>query len=92
MCSSDLLGVPNQEHKQGMMANYRAAGLADMAIAIVEGRPHRCSLEFSLHVVDVMTAILRSGETGVFIRPSTSCKQPAALGVHEAAALLKKKD
>ena len=28
-----------------MLANYRTAGLADMAIAIVEGRPHRCSLE-----------------------------------------------
>ncbi len=24
-------GVPNQQHKQGMMANYRTAGLADMA-------------------------------------------------------------
>jgi predicted dehydrogenase len=86
------LGVPNQDHKQGMMANYRTAGLADMAIAILENRPHRCSLEFALHVVDVMTAILRSGETGEFIRPTTSCEQPAPLGIEEAAALLNKKD
>ena len=86
------LGVPNQEHKQGMMANYRTAGLADMAIAILEARPHRCSLEFALHVVDVMTAILHSGETGEFIRPTTSCDQPAPLGLKQAAALLKKKD
>jgi predicted dehydrogenase len=86
------LGVPNQQHKQGMMANYRTAGLADMAIAILENRPHRCSLEFALHVVDVMTAILRSGETGEFIRPTTSCEQPAPLGIEEAAALLNKKD
>tara|TARA_R110002020_G_scaffold276136_2_gene491451 strand:- start:6996 stop:8141 length:1146 start_codon:yes stop_codon:yes gene_type:complete len=84
--------VPNQEHKQGMMANYRTAGLADMAVAILEDRPHRCSLEFALHVVDVMTAILHSGETGEFIRPSTSCEQPAPLGIEEAAALLNKKD
>lgn len=83
------LGVPNQEHKQGMMANYRTAGLADMAIAIAEGRPHRCSLEFSLHVVDVMTAILHSGETGAFIQLTTSCDQPASLGLEEAALLLK---
>lgn len=86
------LGVPNQEHKQGMMANYRTAGLADMALAIVEDRPHRCSLEFALHVVDVMTAILHSGETGTFIRPATGCAQPAPLGIRDAAALLKKKD
>ncbi|MBU4531664.1 MAG: Gfo/Idh/MocA family oxidoreductase [Hoeflea sp.] len=86
------LGVPNQEHKQGMMANYRTAGLADMALAIIEDRPHRCSLEFALHVVDVMTAILHSGETGTFIRPATGCTQPAPLGIEEAAALLKQKD
>jgi len=86
------LAVPNQEHKQGMMANYRTAGMAEMAQAILENRPHRCSLEFALHVVDVMTAILHSGETGEFIRPTTSCEQPAPLGLEEAAALLKKKD
>ncbi|MDP2733969.1 MAG: Gfo/Idh/MocA family oxidoreductase [Hoeflea sp.] len=86
------LGVPNQEHKQGMMANYRTAGLADMASAILEGRPHRCSLEFALHVVDVMTAILHSGETGTFIQLTTSCDQPAPLGLEEAALLLNEKD
>lgn len=86
------LGVPNQQHNQGMMANYRTAGLADMALAILENRPHRCSLEFALHVVDVMTAILHSGETGELVRPTTSCEQPAPLGIEEAAALLNKKD
>src|SRR5690606_32925040 len=59
--------VPNQQHAQGMMANSRASGLADMALAILEDRPHRCSLELSLHVIDVMTGILRSGETGRFV-------------------------
>ena len=52
-------GVPNQKHSQGMMANYRTAGLADMALAIEAGRPHRCSMELALHAVDVMTAILK---------------------------------
>lgn len=69
-------------------ANYRCAGLADMAQAIIAGRAHRCSLEFSLHVVDVMTSILRSGEEGKFIDISTTCERPAALGVDEARGLL----
>tara|TARA_R110002020_G_scaffold266265_4_gene481199 strand:- start:8141 stop:9283 length:1143 start_codon:yes stop_codon:yes gene_type:complete len=86
------LGIPNQEHKQGMMANYRAAGLADMALGILEDRPHRCSLEFALHVVDVMTAILHSGEKGAFITLATNGEQPAALNIEDAAALLRKKD
>ena len=72
-------GMPNQEHKQGMMANYRTSDLAGMALAILENRSHRCALEFPLHVVDVMIAILRSGETGAFIRPAAGCGQPAPL-------------
>ncbi|WP_417422931.1 Gfo/Idh/MocA family protein [Hoeflea sp.] len=83
------LGVPNQQHDHGMMANYRAVGLAEMAVAITEGRPHRCSLEFALHVVDVMTAILHSGETGAFITLTTSCEQPAPLDASQAAALFR---
>lgn len=82
------LGVPNQMHPAGMMANYRAAGLADMAVAILEGRPHRCSMELALHVVDVMTGILISGETGKFVDMQTACERPAAFGVQEAKALL----
>ncbi|MCR8726425.1 Gfo/Idh/MocA family protein [Frigidibacter sp. ROC022] len=81
-------GVPNQEHKQGMMANYRTAGLADMAQAMVEGRPHRCSLELALHAVEVMTGILKSGEIGSFVEMTTTCDRPAALGPEEARALL----
>ena len=85
------LGVPNQQHSQGMMANYRTAGLADMAIAIAEGRPHRCSMEAALHAVEIMTGILKSGETGKFVAMTTTCERPAALGIAEAKALLAKK-
>lgn len=69
-------------------ANYRTAGLADMAQAIAQGRPHRCNNDFALHVVDVMTSILRSGETGEFIQIATTCDRPQALGPDEARALM----
>lgn len=82
-------GVNNQDHASGPRANYRTAGLADMAVAILEGRDARCSLDRALHGVDVMTAILRSGETGQFVTLSTTCTQPAALGIEEAQALLR---
>jgi predicted dehydrogenase len=84
-------GEPNQKHPQGMVANYRTAGLADMAEAIQEGRPHRCSLELALHAVDVLTSILKSGETGKFVALSTTCERPHPLGPSEAKALLAKK-
>lgn len=82
-------GIANQDHPNGPRANYRTAGLADMAAAIIEGRDHRCSLERTLHGVDVMTAILKSGAEGNFVTLSTTCTQPAALGIEEAQALLK---
>ena len=82
-------GRINQQHETaGPQANYRTAGLADMAQAIREGRSHRCSLGLALHAVDVMTSILRSGEEGRFIELTTTCERPRALPPSEAAGLL----
>ncbi|WP_194245493.1 Gfo/Idh/MocA family protein [Tabrizicola fusiformis] len=78
-------GVTNFE---GGRANYRTAGLADMVAALREGRDARCSLARTLHGVEVMTACLKSGETGGFITLGTTCTRPAALGPQEARALL----
>lgn len=83
--------VLNEKHSHGMMANYRTAGLADMAVAIAGNRPHRCSMELALHAVEVMTGILKSGESGKFVLMQTMCERPAALGIKEAGALLAKK-
>jgi predicted dehydrogenase len=80
--------MPNQKHPEGDMANYRTAGLADMALAIREGRPHRCSLELALHVIEIMTGVLKSGETGRFVPMRTTCERPAPLGPEDARAML----
>ena len=81
-------GKVNQDQETGGRANYRTAGLADMAQAIVEGRPHRCSLELAIHTVDVMTSILKSGETGNFVETTTTCERPAALLPEDALRLM----
>lgn len=84
------LGVANQDlDKPNPRANYRNAGLADMMDAIDTGRPSRCSLDVALHAVDVMTSILKAGETGQVITLETTCDRPAALGPDEARALLR---
>lgn len=80
--------IANQPQASGAIANYRAAGLADMAAAILAGRPHRCSLELALHAVDVMTGILQSGESGKFVAMTTTCERPAPLDPAAARALL----
>ena len=82
-------GIANQQYPHGMLANYRTAGVADMAAAIKGKRDTRCSLERALHGVEVMTAILASGETGKFIDLKTTCTRPKALGPEEARRLLR---
>ena len=77
----------NDNSGQGR-ANYRCAGLADMAQAIEEGRPHRCDIDLAVHVVDVMTGILRAGEGRAWVDMTTTCERPAALSPDEARALL----
>ena len=81
-------GVPNQQHNEGMMANYRTAGLADMAAAIAEGRPHRCGQDLSLHVMEVLLAIIEAGALGEVVSISSTCERPAALSASDASALM----
>ena len=59
-----------------------------MAQAIEEGRKHRCDIDLAVHVVDVMTSILKAGEAREWITLSTTCERPAALSSAEAQALL----
>lgn len=81
--------VPNQDHpSRGPLANYRTAGLADMARAILQGRDARCAIDRALHGVEVMTACLKSGETGAFVSMVTTCTRPEALDPAAASALL----
>ncbi len=81
-------GIVNDTRPSGAYANYRTAGLADMAVAILENRDNRCSLDRALHGTEVMTAILRSGETGEFVTLRTTCSRPEPLDPAAALALL----
>jgi predicted dehydrogenase len=80
--------VLNDERPSGHYANYRTAGLADMAVAILEGREARCGLDRALHGIDVMTSILKSGEMGAFVDLQTTCTRPEPLDPEAARALL----
>lgn len=79
-------GRPNRD-RDGF-ADYRCAGLADMAQGIADGRKHRCDIDLAVHVVDVMTGILRSGAERRFVDMTTTCERPAALSPEEARSLL----
>jgi predicted dehydrogenase len=83
-------GVPNQDlDKDEPRANYRCAGLADMMASVETGQTARCDLSVALHVVEVMTGLLKAGETGQVLNLQTTCERPRALGIEDARALLK---
>jgi predicted dehydrogenase len=73
------------ELTHGYAENTRGLGVADMACAIAEGRPHRASAEMAFHVLDVMHAFLESSEQDRHVRIVSTCRRPAPLpaGVNE---------
>lgn len=83
-------GLANVDDNGLPRANYRAAGLADMAQSILSGddTEFRCSLERALHAVDVMVSILKSAETGTFVEIEHQASRPQALAATEAVKLL----
>lgn len=71
---------PNRAGRRGNdVADYRIIGVVDMARAIQEGRPHRCSGELALHVLEVLTALERSAEEARAVTIDTPCTRPEAL-------------
>ena len=69
-------GATNWPFDAPRVANYRMLGVAEMARAIRAGRPARTSAALALHVLEVLEAVLTSGETG---RPVTLPEPPAAV-------------
>ena len=84
-----VFGQPNVVDQRNInRANYRGLGLADMCLAIAQKRPHRCSLELAVHVVDVMTSIMRSANERSWVETTTLCERPAPLTVKQAKQLI----
>jgi predicted dehydrogenase len=61
------------------VAYYRLCGLADMADAIVQGRPHRAGGALALHVLEVIEAVRRSAADGRRIAIDSRCERPAPI-------------
>ncbi|HZZ61971.1 MAG TPA: Gfo/Idh/MocA family oxidoreductase [Roseiarcus sp.] len=59
--------------------NYRILGAADMALAILSGRPHRASGALALHALEVMEAFQASSDSGRAVSVSTRPERPAPL-------------
>ncbi len=84
-----LLGIPNQKDNNGSkIANYRGIGLSEMINSIKNKTISRCSLELSIHVLEVMEGIIKSAETKSNYKLNTQPTQPKLLKEDEIKKLL----
>jgi predicted dehydrogenase len=68
--------------------NSRIIGAADMAEAIIAGRPHRSSGELAYHVLEVMLAFEKLGKEGGIYQVKSTCEKPLALKVGSVKGIL----
>ena len=78
-----LNGKTGQEEELPLTFDYehnsRCLGLADLAAAIEQGRPPRTSYRQTYHVLEVMTGIMKSAETGVPYEMTTHFEREAPM-------------
>ncbi len=84
----ELYGARNWPYAAPDRANYRMLGVADLARSLVEGRPPRASGDLALHVLEIMEAILQSGESGQPVSIGAELIPPPRLDEDEARSLL----
>jgi predicted dehydrogenase len=76
--SPDLVPVESQF---GYNENSRGLGIADMAVAIRNGRPHRASGEMAYHVIDIIHGFYEASAQDRHIHLASSCVRPVPLPV-----------
>ena len=63
----------------GYTENARGIGMADMILAMQNGRDHRCNERVAYHVLDVMHAFHDASDQRAVVDLASSCERPAAL-------------
>ncbi|MDQ1468183.1 MAG: hypothetical protein QOH10_2598, partial [Actinomycetota bacterium] len=61
------------------LPQHRGIGLADMIWATRSGRAHRASSTLALHVLELMTAAIKSSEQGRHVELETTCRPAKTL-------------
>ncbi|WP_407154687.1 Gfo/Idh/MocA family protein [Bradyrhizobium sp. STM 3557] len=74
--------LPTHGHADG---EFRSIGVADMAAAILNNRPHRASGALAFHVLEVMEAFQTSADAGRRVKIESRVERPAMLPVGREA-------
>ena len=70
-------------------ANYRGAGLAEMAYSIENKKINKCNGELSLHVLDIIQSTMKACKTNKPQLIKTTCKKPSLFNTKDIKKILK---
>ena len=70
-------------------ANYRGAGLAEMAYSIENKKINKCNGELSLHVLDIIQSTMKACKTNKPQVIKTTCKKPSLFQTKDIKKILK---
>lgn len=66
----------------------RGIGVADLAAALRDARPHRATAGLAFHVLEALEAIAVSADSGAPVQLTSTCERPEPVdGVYGAASL-----
>jgi predicted dehydrogenase len=65
------------EASDGYLGAGRGFGVADLALCLRTGAPHRAALDVGLHVLDVMESLQHAADDGSRIEVGSTCLRPA---------------
>ena len=71
--------LPGSRRPATVPHNLRGLGVAELALALDEGRKPRAGADLACHVVDVIAGLVASGESGARVDLSTTCQPPEPL-------------
>jgi predicted dehydrogenase len=54
----------------------RGYGVADLAVALAAGRPHRASADLAYHVLDIMQSLLDAADSHTSVAVTSTCRRP----------------
>lgn len=77
--ASDRTELPGSRQSEDLPRNLRGLGVAEMVLALQEGRSPRASGELACHVVDLVASLVKSADEGRRIDLSTTCESPQPL-------------
>ena len=85
----NIRGKSLRANEAPINANYRGAGLAEMANCIENKKTHRCNGELALHVLDIIQSTMKASVIEKKQKIRTTCKKPRHFSLKEIKKILK---